>query len=137
MIFLIAPCKFGIYRPTKMLCTKVHIYNQPSVDTGGCWCQIISINIFHLSLKIFHWLSLTNSVLKFQIKSGAPKPLSISFFWLFSIYTWNLAPENVCGAQHFSHGVILGQPNSHTFQFSKMVQQKSIKNWWNYLESFL
>ena len=65
--------------------------------------------MFNLSLKIFRWLPLVNSVLKFQIKLGTLKHQSISLFWPFSIYTWNLAPENACGAEHFSHCVFLGQ----------------------------
>ena len=66
--------QIGTNCPTKMLCTKIHIYNQPPVDAEGYWCQIISRNMFYLSLKIFHQLPLVNSVLKFQIKLGGPKP---------------------------------------------------------------
>ena len=66
--------RFGIFRPTKMLCTKIYICNQPPVDTIGYWWQIISRNMFNLNLKIFHWLPLVNLVLKFQIKLGTFKP---------------------------------------------------------------
>ena len=74
--------------------------------------------MFNLSLKIFRWLPLVNSVLKFQIKLGTLKPQSISLFWPFSIYTWNLAPENACGAEHFSHCVFLGQASTCGLIFS-------------------
>ena len=30
-----------------MLCTKIHIYNQPPVDTDAYWCQIINRNMFY------------------------------------------------------------------------------------------
>ena len=66
--------QIGTHCPTKMLCTKIHIHNQPPVDTDAYWCQIISRNMFYLSLKIFHQLPLVNSVLEFQIKLGGPKP---------------------------------------------------------------
>ena len=113
--------QIGTNCPTKMLCTKIHIYNKPPVDTDGCWCQIISRNMFNLSLKIFHWLPLVNSVLKFQIKLGTLKPQSISLFWPFSIYTWNLAPENACGAEHFSHCVFLGQAILHIWKIFNIL----------------
>ena len=101
---------YVIHRPTKMLYTKIHIYHSFPVDTGGQWCQNFSKNMFYLSLKIFHRFPLVSSVLKFQMQSGAPKPRSISFFWPFSINTWSFAPENACGAKHFTLGVILGRP---------------------------
>ena len=103
--------QIGILSPTKILGTKIHIYKRFPVDTGGHWCKIITLNMPNLSLKIFRRSTVIKLVLEFQIKFGAPKPWSISFFWPFSIYTWNLAPENALGAKHFSHGVILGQPN--------------------------
>ena len=116
--------RFGIFRATIMFCTKIHIYNQFPVDTYGHWCQIIITNMYYLILKIFHQLPLVNLVLKFKIGFGAPKPWSISFLLPFSIYTWNLAPENALGAKHFSHGVILGQPT--------LPHKKTSLIWWSF-----
>ena len=96
-----------------MLCTKINIYTHPPVDTGGQWCQNFNKNKFYLSLKFFHRFPLVRSVLEFQMQSGAPKPRSISFFWPFSINTWSFAPENACGAKHFTLGVILGRPRGN------------------------
>ena len=55
--------RFVIFRATKMLCTKIHIYNHPPDDTDGHWGQIMSTNTIYLNLKNFHRFPLVNSVL--------------------------------------------------------------------------
>ena len=102
--------RLGVLWTTKMLCTKIHIYNQFPVDTNDNQCKIGIKNVIFLSSKNFHLAIVVNLLAKFQIKLGTPKPWSISFFWSDSINTWNLAPESASGAKHFRFGVILGHP---------------------------
>ena len=64
----------GIVSPTKILHTKIHIYNKFPVDAWGHWCKIITPNKPNLSLKIFRRGPVLNLVLKFQIKLGDPRP---------------------------------------------------------------
>ena len=103
-------CQIGFNSATKMLCTKIIIYNQFPVDTSGNWCKIVITNMFYLTSKIFHLSPVVNLVLKFQNGFGDPKPQSIWFFWQISIKTKILAPESARGVEHFKCCVILGHP---------------------------
>ena len=67
-------CQIGIFSTTKILCTKIHIYNKFPVDTGGHWSKIIALVMLNLSLKIFRRSTVLKLVLKFQIKFGDPRP---------------------------------------------------------------
>ena len=118
--------RFGVLWTTKMLCTKIHIYNQFPVDTNHNQCRIGIKNVIYLSSKNFHLAIVVNLLAKFQIKLGTPKPWSISFFWSDSINTWNLAPESASGAKHFRFGVILGHPS---LQWEEMENFLYSKNW--------
>ena len=104
-------CQIGILRPTKILCTKIHIYNKFPVDSGGQWCKIITLNMPNLSLKFFRRSTVLKLVLKFQIKLGDPRPLSISILWPIFKITNILEPENAHGAWHFKSCVVLGHPS--------------------------
>ena len=66
--------RFGIVSPTKIFCTKIHIYNKFPVNTDGHWCKIITSNKPNLILKIFRTSTVLKLVLKFQIKFGDPRP---------------------------------------------------------------
>ena len=109
-------CQIGFNSATKMLCTKILIYNQFLVDTGGNWCKNVITNMFYLTSKIFHLSPVVNLVLKFQNGFGDPKPQSIWFFWQISIKTKILAPESARGVEHFKCCVILGHPNFTNIQ---------------------
>ena len=106
--------QIGNFRSTKMLCTKIYIYNQFPVDTNENQCRIGITNGVYLSSKNFHLATVVNLLVKLQIKLGTPKPWSISFFWSNSINTWSFSPESASGAKHFRLGVILGQPRAHS-----------------------
>ena len=103
----------GSNSATEMVCTKILIYNQFSVDTNGKQCKIAITNMFYLSSKIFHKSPVVNLLVKFLTGFGDPKPLSIWFFWLISMKTKILAPESARGIEHFQCCVILGHPNIH------------------------
>ena len=122
--------RFGIYRPTKMLSTKIHIYIKFPVDTDGIWWQNVDRNMIWLSSKNFHEGLLVNLLVKFQSGFGDPKPLSIWFFQLISMKTKILAPESALGAKHFKSCVILGHPNKANtwiqFQLELFNNSKSI-----------
>ena len=93
--------RFGYSSVTEMLCTKIHIYNHFPVDRDDNWCKIVTANICILIYKIFRRSLLVNLLVKLRIGIGTLKPLPTSISWPFSKNTWNLAPENASGAQHF------------------------------------
>ena len=81
---ILSTSRFGIFSPTKLLCTKIPIYNKFPVDTDGHWCKIITSSKPNLILKIFRRSTVLQLLLKFQNKFGNPRPQSISFLWPIS-----------------------------------------------------
>ena len=101
---------FGMYRPTKMLCTKIHIYDQFSVEWYAYLPKFMCRSAWKLSLKILLRRTVVNYLVKLKLKLGTVRSYPTTFLWPYSFYLWNLAPENAHGAQHFKSCCFLGQP---------------------------
>ena len=108
----------GIYSPTKMLCTKIHIYDQFPVEWYAYIPKFMCRSASKLSLKILLCRTVVNYLVKLKLKLGTVRSYPTTFLWPYSFYLWNLAPENAHGAQHFKSCCFLGQPNKEGVHLS-------------------
>ena len=108
-----------MYRPTKMLCTKIHIYDQFPVEWDAYLPKSMCRSAWKLSLKILLCRTVVNYLVKLKLKLGTVRSYPTTFLWPYSFYLWNLAPENAHGAQHFKSCCFLGQPRARSHQTCK------------------
>ena len=102
--------KIGYNSPTKMLCTKIYIYDQFPVEWDTYIPKSMCRSASKLSLKILLCRTVVNYLVKLKLKLGTVRSYPTTFLWPYSFYLWNLAPENAHGAQHFKSCCFLGQP---------------------------